>query len=118
MECGTDHDDGTKHANPTFPASLRPIPYVSAAAGDSTLAGHLFYYGLVPRWKHDHPRDFRIYSHGHVPGTAIQMKILWTLSGSQTTHGLTVRGERAERLRIIHREFSRRHAVPVDHLAT
>jgi hypothetical protein len=39
---------------------------------------------------------FRIYSHGHVPGTAIQMKILWTLSGSQTTHGLTVRGERAD----------------------
>jgi hypothetical protein len=82
--------------NPAFPSSLRPLPYVSAASGGSMLAGHLFYYGLVPKWKRDDPPDFRIYTHGHVPGTTIQMKILWTLSGSQATHGLTVRGTRTD----------------------
>jgi hypothetical protein len=83
-------------ANPAFPASLRPVPYVSAPSGGSTLAGYLFYYGAVPRWKRAHPPDFLIYTHGQVPGTTIQMKILWTLRGSQAMHGLTVRGKKID----------------------
>jgi hypothetical protein len=82
-------------SNPSFPSNLRLLPYVEASSSGSTLAGHLFYYGVAPGMKR-RPATFQIFTHGHVPDTSINMKILWTLAGSRAKNGLTVSGVRTD----------------------
>jgi hypothetical protein len=83
--------------NPAFPLNLRPLPYVQASAHGFTLVGHLFYYTAVPAWKGHHITHFRIFPHGQMGNSSLQMKILWTLlDGSPSTTGLTVNGVRTD----------------------
>jgi hypothetical protein len=79
-------------SNPTFPASIRPAPYVQVRNRGSLLAGHLFYYPAVPAWQDHLPKTFQVFTNGVLGGTNLHMKILWTLTGSVAKRGLTVRG--------------------------